>query len=134
MISRQFIGFVTVGGIAAAANVSSRILFSYWFTYVPAITMAYLTGMTIAFLLNRHFVFQKSKNSLDKQAFWFVVVNLFAILQTISISLLLARWLFPLIDFNFYPETLAHAVGVIAPVFTSFVGHKHLSFKIVPPQ
>jgi len=134
MIGRQFIGFVAVGGIAAAANFSSRILLSHWFAYVPAIVAAYLIGMTIAFMLNRFFVFRESANTLNKQAFWFVVVNLLAILQTLIISLLLARWLFPLINFHFYPETFAHAVGVISPVFTSFIGHKHLSFKVVPSQ
>ncbi|PPU94135.1 GtrA family protein [Xanthomonas albilineans] len=134
MISRQFIGFVAVGGIAAAANFSSRILLSHWLAYVPAIALAYLIGMTIAFLLNRSFVFRKSANALHKQAFWFVTVNILAIFQTIAISLLLARWLFPSIGFNFYPETIAHAAGVITPIFTSFIGHKHLSFKIAPPQ
>ncbi|KGU56540.1 membrane protein [Xanthomonas phaseoli pv. phaseoli] len=134
MISRQFIGFVVVGGIAAAANFSSRILLSHWLAYVPAIALAYLIGMTIAFVLNRQFVFKKAGNALHKQAFWFVTVNILAILQTIAISLLLARWLFPSVGFNFYPEAVAHAVGVITPIFTSFIGHKHLSFKIASPQ
>ncbi|MFL8077930.1 GtrA family protein [Xanthomonas vasicola] len=134
MISRQFIGFVAVGGISAAANFSSRVLLSHWFAYVPAIAMAYLIGITIAFLLNRRFVFRESANALHKQAFWFVTVNILAILQTITISLLLARWLFPLIEFKFHPEAVAHAVGVVTPIFTSFIGHKHLSFKIATPQ
>ncbi|WP_045728464.1 GtrA family protein [Xanthomonas sp. GPE 39] len=134
MINRQFIGFVAAGGIAAAANFSSRILLSHWLAYVPAIALAYLIGMTIAFVLNRQFVFEKSATALHKQAFWFVTVNMIAILQTIAISLLLAHWIFPLIGFHFYPETIAHAAGVITPIFTSFIGHKHLSFKIAAPQ
>lgn len=90
--------------------------------------------MTIAFVLNRRFVFKKAGNALHEQAFWFVTVNILAILQTIAISLLLARWFFPLIGLNFYPEAIAHAVGVATPIFTSFIGHKHLSFKITPPR
>jgi hypothetical protein len=41
----------------------------------------------------------------------------------------LAQYVFPAIGFSFYPEAVAHAVGVIFPVFTSFFGHKYLSFR-----
>jgi putative flippase GtrA len=28
-----------------------------------------------------------------------------------------------------YAPELAHAVGVVVPVFTSYLGHKHFSFR-----
>ncbi len=96
---------------------------------MPAIVIAYCLGMTTAFLLNRALVFQSATNGVRSQAFWFVIVNLAAVLQTIVISLVLARWLLPLLNVNYHNETLAHAVGVAVPVLTSYFGHKYLSFR-----
>lgn len=128
MISRQFLLFLVAGGIAAGVNFGSRILLSNWIHYVPAIIIAYCLGMVTAFALNRALVFQRADNALRHQVTWFVIVNLAAIVQTVLISLALARWLLPAIGFTFHNETLAHAVGVAVPVVTSYLGHKHFSF------
>lgn len=124
-------GFVAAGGIAAVVNVGSRIVLNRWMPYSAAIVVAYVIGMLTAFTLNRLFVFRKTVNPLHRQAFWFTLVNLAAILQTLIVSLALARWLFPAVAFHWHAETVAHAFGVAAPVLTSFIGHKHLSFKNV---
>lgn len=129
MINRQFILFLTVGGVAAVANFGSRIGLNTLVPYVPSIILAYCIGMATAFILNRLFVFRAARNRLRHQAMWFTLVNLAAIVQTVAISVLLARWLFPLIGWDFHPETVAHAVGVAVPVVTSYFGHKHLSFR-----
>ena len=34
-----------------------------------------------------------------------------------------------MVGFEFYPEAVAHAIGVVFPVFTSFIGHKYFSFR-----
>ncbi|MCX7033402.1 MAG: GtrA family protein [Arenimonas sp.] len=129
MIRRQFVLFVVAGGIAAAANFLSRIGLSQVMAYVPAIVLAYGIGMLTAFVLNRAFVFTAPSNSMRSQVGWFIGVNLLAVAQTVLISLGLARWLFPAVGFGFHPETVAHAVGVIVPVFTSFIGHRLLTFR-----
>ena len=129
MISGQFVKFVIVGGIAAAANFGSRIALSQVMPYVPAIVVAYLIGMATAFLLNRRFVFGQAGTTLKHQAFWFTAVNIAAVLQTVVVSLLFARWIFPAIDMHFHPETIAHGIGVMIPVFTSYLGHKAITFK-----
>ncbi|MCY1464530.1 GtrA-like protein [compost metagenome] len=85
--------------------------------------------MVTAFVLNRQFVFEKSSSGVHRQAGWFILVNVAAVLQTIAISLLLARWLLPALSIDFHNDTLAHAVGVAVPVVTSYLGHKHLSFR-----
>lgn len=130
-MNKQFALFIVAGGIAACVNFFSRILLSHWLVYGTAIVVAYLLGMVTAFALNRLFVFKKVSHSVRHQVFWFTTVNLAAVLQTLAISLLMAKWLFPRVGFTWHPETIAHAFGVAVPVLTSFVGHKYLSFKSV---
>lgn len=129
MISRQFLVFVVAGGVAAAANFGSRILLGRVMPYVPSIIAAYAIGMATAFLLNRRFVFTTTDTKLGHQTFWFTVVNALAVAQTVLISLLFARWVFPQVGMGFHPATIAHGIGVAVPVFTSFVGHKALTFR-----
>ncbi|MDR7135216.1 putative flippase GtrA [Lysobacter niastensis] len=129
MISTRFIRFLAAGGVAAVFNFGSRIALSQVMPYVPAIAGAYCIGMTTAFMLNRLFVFDDSGGSMGHQATWFVLVNLAAVVQTIAMSVLFARWVFPAVGMSFHPETVAHALGVAVPVFTSYLGHKHISFR-----
>lgn len=128
-MNRQFLLFVLTGGLAAGVNFFSRIFLSSWLRYSLAIIIAYILGMTTAFLLNKLFVFRKADNALHSQIFWFSVVNVVALLQTLAISLLLADYIFPRLQFYWHPETVAHAIGVAFPVITSFIGHKKLSFR-----
>ena len=127
--SRQFLKFIFAGGFAALVNFSSRFLYSLYFSYGSSIILAYLTGMVTAFLLTKAFVFEKSAHSTWKEFYFFTLVNLLAITQTYIISIGLAKYIFIKIHFDFYPEAVAHAIGVIFPVFTSFIGHKYISFS-----
>ena len=133
MISAQLVKFILAGGTAAAVNFGSRILLSLWLPYEAAIVVAYLIGMLTAFVLNRAFVFAQVENTLRSQVSWFIAINLAAVLQTLLISLLLARVLFPAIGMEFHPETLAHAVGVAVPVITSYLGHRRFTFRSRTP-
>lgn len=127
--SRQFGAFLVVGGIAAAANVGSRIGFSHFMPYAPAIVCAYIVGMTVAFLLNRAFVFRTPSHGLQHQVLWFTAVNLAAVTQTLVVSLLLAGWLFPAIGMQHHVETVSHIIGVLVPVGTSYLGHRFITFR-----
>jgi putative flippase GtrA len=129
MSRSRFLRFLVVGGIAALANVGSRYLINFVVPYVPAIVLAYMVGMVTAFALNRLFVFRHSTNRLHHQMLWFSMINLVAIAQTILVSLLLAEYVFPRMGMTWHAETVAHAVGVLVPVATSFLGHKHLTFR-----
>jgi putative flippase GtrA len=127
--SRQFLLFLLTGGVAATANFSSRIAYSLWLDYSAAIGLAYLTGMIVAFVLARLFVFKDARQSLYYSAMFFVLVNFLAVLQTWLISLGLAYYLLPQVGIESFREEIAHAVGVVVPVFTSYIGHKYLSFR-----
>lgn len=131
MISGQFFRFLLAGGFAACVNFFSRMVLNLWVPYAVAIVMAFVLGMVAAFVANRVFVFREANNSLQHQASWFVTINLAALLQTLAISLLLAGFFFPRLGFHWHEETVAHAIGIIVPVVTSYFGHRHLSFRSV---
>ncbi len=125
----QFVRFLVAGGIAAAANFGSRFVFSHWLSYGVSIVLAYLVGMTVAFVLMRRHVFTANSGPLWPQMFKFAGVNLLAVLQTLLISMLLAHWLLPGWGVVTHSEAIAHLVGVLVPVVTSYFGHKLLTFN-----
>ena len=110
-------------------NFGSRIVYTQWVGFSVAVVLAYLTGMVMAFALARYFVFTESSQSMQRSALWFVVVNIVAVIQTWVISMLLAYYLLPRMGFTRFIPEIAHAVGVVVPVFTSYLGHKRFSFK-----
>ena len=121
--------FLITGGTAALVNFSSRILFNHWMSFSSAIIFAYMTGMVTAFLLARLLVFKQSQHSFGRSALIFSAVNLVAVLQTWLISMGLALYVLPSMGFTHWVPEIAHAVGVVVPVFTSYLGHKHFSFR-----
>lgn len=125
----RFLRFLAAGGTAALANFGSRFAFDGFVSYPLAIVLAYGVGMTTAFVLNRAFVFRDARNTVRNQATWFVLVNGAAVLQTLVISLVLARWAFPSAGMTWHPDAVAHAIGVVIPVFTSYAGHRALTFR-----
>lgn len=127
--SRQFILFLLTGGFAALVNFTSRIFYNLVFSFSVSIILAYVTGMVVAFILFKAFVFDKVAHSIKKQVFYFTVVNLLAVAQTLIITLLLANTVFPMLNINFYPKALAHAFGIAVPAVTSFIGHSLFSFN-----
>ena len=128
-LSRQFLIFLMTGGTAAVVNFGSRILYSVWLDFSSAVILAYISGMITAFVLAKLFVFKESQQTLQRSAVFFILVNLVAILQTWVISMGLAYYLLPLLGFSVFVPEIAHATGVIVPVFTSYLGHKRWSFQ-----
>lgn len=128
-MSRQFLAFLLTGGVAAAVNFSARILYDLWLSFSAAVVLAYLTGMVTAFVLARLFVFRESSQSTGRSAGFFILVNLLAVLQTWLISLGMLHYVLPALEVTRFAPELAHAVGVVAPVFTSYLGHKRWSFR-----
>lgn len=125
----QLLVFLVAGGVAAIANFGSRIIYSSWISFSASIILAYVTGMIVAFLLARMFVFRHGRQLIHQSIFFFILVNLAAAAQTWLISMVLVYYVLPLTSIQYYTDEIAHAVGVVVPVFTSFLGHKHLSFK-----
>ena len=127
--SRQFLLFLLTGGFAAAVNFGSRIVYNRWMSFSWAVVVAYITGMITAYVLARLFVFRDSRQSTHRSMMFFVLVNGVAILQTWAISLGLAYYVLPALGVTVFVREIAHAVGVVVPVFSSYIGHKRWSFK-----
>ena len=127
--SRQFILFLVTGGSAALVNFVSRIAYNQWVSFSAAIVLAYLTGMVTAFVLARLLVFKQSQHSFGRSVLLFAVVNVLAMLQTWLISMVLANYALPHMGVTRWAAEIAHAFGVVAPVFTSYWGHKHFTFR-----
>ncbi|MFM7670099.1 MAG: GtrA family protein [Betaproteobacteria bacterium] len=127
-VSREFLTFLLTGGVAAGVNFGSRIVYNRWLDFSSAVVLAYLTGMVTAFILARRFVFTQGSQSVQRSALFFVMVNGVAVLQTWAISMAL-YFLLPMAGVTRWVPEIAHAVGIVVPVFTSYIGHKRFSFK-----
>jgi putative flippase GtrA len=127
--SRQFLVFLLTGGFAAAVNFGSRILYNRTMPFSSAVILAYITGMITAFILARLFVFRETRQAAHHAAGWFILVNVVAVAQTWAISMLLVKWGLPALGITTFTREIAHGVGVVVPVFTSYLGHKHFSFR-----
>jgi len=124
----RFLRFLMSGGLAAIVNVASRHLLSAVMPFRWAIIVAYLFGMSTAWLLSRLFVFERTRRRWVDEYGRFALINVVAAAQVWLISVGLAEFMFPAVSFNFHPEDVAHVVGVAVPAFTSYLGHKHFTF------
>ncbi|QTL05352.1 GtrA family protein [Aquabacter sp. L1I39] len=128
-MSRDFLLFLLIGGLAALVNLVGRIIFNLVVDYQLAIILAYPPGMAVAFLLNRHFVFRADAHPAVGQIVRFALVNLLSLAQIWMVSVGLVDWAFPRIGFTWHAETIGHAIGLGSPVLTSYFAHKHFSFR-----
>lgn len=129
MLTKQFLYFILSGGLAAGLNWGSRFLFSLLVSFEVAVVLAFLFGLLSGFVLMRFFVFDGTGKPIVPQVGKYIAVNFFALLQTLLISILFARWVLPVAGITEHAEALGHLVGVLVPVVTSYFGHKFLTFR-----
>ena len=126
----QILRFLLAGGFAAMANFGSRFLFSMAVPFQVAVVLAFFVGLTTGYLLNKRYVFKRSSNTVQQEIGWFIAINMFALLQTWGLSVYLAEILLPrYYDNQPLNEAAAHLAGILLPVFTSYLGHKYLTFR-----
>jgi putative flippase GtrA len=128
-LSKEFLGFLIAGGIAATVNFLSRIYFNQFYSFSVSVVFAYLLGMLTAFILARVFVFNKSSQSIGRSIVIFSLVNVLALTQTWLISMGLNYYVLPRLGVERFVPEISSAIGIIFPVFTSYLGHKYWSFK-----
>jgi 4-hydroxybenzoate polyprenyltransferase/putative flippase GtrA len=127
-MSGAFLRFLVVGAVATGANWGSGRLFARALDLQWAVIAAGLVGLVVSYVLNRLFVFGRSDRPVWEETARFAVVNAAAILQIWLVTMGLAKLVFPAIGFDWRPEAVAHALGVIVPVATSWFGHRHFTF------
>lgn len=126
--TRQFLGFVAVGGTAALLHWLARIALSQWLPFSTAVVLAYAIGMLVAFLLNSFFVFRRSARPRARQARDFVIINLLSFPVVWLAAITLERGLRSL-GMMHYTEALAHAIAISLPMLATFLIYKFYAFK-----
>lgn len=127
-LSRQFFGFVVVGGGAALLHWLARIALSVWLPFPVAVALAYCVGMLVAFVLNSFFVFNRSTRPRALQARDFVIANLLSFPVVWGASLWINGAL-QSFGMTHYHEALAHAIAIALPMLATFLFYKFHAFK-----
>jgi putative flippase GtrA len=128
-MSRQFIRFLSTGGVAAIVNLLSRYELNKTMSFGAAVVVAYFVGMITAYVLARRFVFKASGRSVASELKRFTIVNAFSLVLVWSISIGLAKYLFPTIGLVWHADDIAHFTGVAAPAAASYFGHRAYTFS-----
>lgn len=128
VLASPFYRFIFAGGVAAVANIMARIALSQIMSYGLAVIVAYLIGMSTAYMLMRIFVFERSGNSMSQEYARFSLVNVFGLIQVWIVSEGLFQWFFPMIGFDWHAETVAHTIAVLSPIAASYFGHRFFTF------
>ena len=127
--SSEFIRFVATGAVAAGVNVAVRIPLGRVMPYSASIIVAYIVGMTTAFVLARLFVFRPAPGSAAGEYMRFALVNMVSLVQVLLVSILTDRIMVSWWGMTWHVRTVAHVMGVTSPVVTSYYGHKLFSFR-----
>ena len=129
LTNKEFILFILTGGLSATINLSSRIIISNFLIFEISVLISYLIGMITAYYLAKKYVFLNIKKSYKKSFPIFALVNFVAVLQTFLISKYIRIWLMNLFDNYITIDFILHLCGVIFPIFSSFFGHKYITFR-----
>jgi putative flippase GtrA len=96
--------------------------------FEAAVAAAHVAGMTLAFSLNRLFVFTEYAGRLWPAYLRFFSVNLVSLALATGVSSLLFRFIFPLTPLGHDADYLAHFFGLAATAVPSYFGHRAFSF------
>ncbi len=127
-LTKQFLGFLAVGGLAALLHWLARLFLSIWLPFSLAVVIAYMVGMLVAFLLNSIFIFPTSEKARHAQARDFVLVNLsfFPVVWLAAVQI--NHWL-KTVGMISHSEELAHALAIPLPMLATFLIYKFFTFK-----
>tara|TARA_B100000242_G_C43036824_1_gene483387 strand:+ start:1320 stop:1733 length:414 start_codon:yes stop_codon:yes gene_type:complete len=126
---KQFIIFICTGGLAALVNIFSRVILSNYLAFELSIVIAYFFAIITAYFLAKIFVFKNKKVKVYRSFAFFFLVNIFAIFQTWMVTILFRNYIFEFINIDSNRDLFAHIIGVCVPVFSSYYGHKYITFN-----
>lgn len=129
MTSNRFLRFLLTGGFAALVNLASRYVLNEYMSFEAAVAVAFLFGVSTAYVLAKFFVFDRSDQAVALEFRRFLFVNLIALALVWGISVGLALYVFPAIGLRWHGDTIAHFFGVLSPTIFSYLAHKHYTFR-----
>jgi putative flippase GtrA len=126
----QFLRFLIVGITAAALHWLARYWLNIWLSFPIAVALAYSVGITIAFELNRRFVFPISTRPIIKQARDFILINaaFFPIVWLAAMGFKSLLHNFGINLYVAYIDGIAHALALAVPMFITFLIYKFIAF------
>lgn len=143
-LTPQFPRFLLFSGIAALTNLGVGYLLydvaglSQHWHYGLSVTVAFLAGMGVSFILNRHFTFAPSGRPVRHELRTFFIVSLGGLILTVALTYLLRGSVvpvlvaLPLVASRVPPaltiEMMSHFGAVGCVTFYSFACHKIFSF------
>ena len=123
-----FVKFLVAGGLAALANFVSRIVVQPLVGFNVALVIAFFVGLSVAFVLNRAFVFPASGKPLRQEMSWFLIFNLIAFPIIVGGAVLLRDYVFGHVLPADLAEAAAHGVAIMIPVVFNFAAHQLVTF------
>ncbi len=127
--TKEFLRFLFAGGIALIVNFLSRIIFNLWFDFSVSVNLAFILGMATAFFLKKQYVFSGGRQPELHSIGFFILVNIIGLAQTLAVTMALLHYVLPYLGIVKMTHEIAHAIGIMAPIFTSYIGHKKYSFR-----
>ena len=101
--------------------------------YAGSVSIAFLSGMGVSFVLNRRFTYAPSERLVRSELRDFLLVSLGGLSLTTGVSYLLitsGRSIMHFVSAGILPaETIAHMVAVGMVAIYSFFAHKYVSFR-----
>lgn len=128
----ELVTFFLVAVVGASVNFSVRIVYGLFMNFEWSVMLAYLTAMSVGFLLTKRFAFQaKSSGNTYREMIKFTLVSLLALVSTLLASVSALKLLHAYLPDRslFFRETFAHLVGMGFSFLTNFFGHKLFTFK-----
>lgn len=134
--SKQFLVFLLVGGTAALVNFSAGALVRAFWTsyaaYVGSVTLGFVLGTVVSFVLNRTFTFRASGGAVAPQAFRFATVALGAVVISVVVaSLVLWAWELAgrVVLTHAQVETAGHLAAIAVSTVYNFLAMKFFAFS-----
>ncbi len=121
--------FLAAGGSAACLSWVIRFPLNLFMTYPRAVLAATAVSMIYSFVLYRTWVFPGSGRRLRQQVRDFAVVNLFAMMATVAIAVMMERVIENTGLTSEVAQALAHAVGIAGGAVFNYLGHRWITFR-----
>ena len=128
-LSVQFARFLAVGGVALACHWLSRFALNAFVDYGWAISLAYLVGVFVGFVLNKVYVFPYSERSLKFEVSAFLLVNIAVFPAVWAVAYVLGEWILTVYMPRPLALALAHGFAITLPVFANYALHKLVTFR-----